>query len=239
MNTKSEYNLLSDAAINKPIHTITPFTTLDYPKHLASIFWFAKCNMACPYCYNPRIVREKGNIGTEEALTFLTKRKGRLDSVVLSGGECTLYPLLEEFCAQIKALDYNIKIDTNGTNPSMIQRLVEQKLIDFVALDYKAPQEKFTSITARKDFEPFSQTLDYLIHTHFPFEARTTLHSDFLDINDINAIIDDLTRRHYSHAYYLQNYLHVKETLGDTKTQHNLLDMRLLSEKLPIELRNF
>ncbi len=239
MNIKSEYNLLSDVAINKPIHSITPFTTLDYPKHLASIFWFAKCNMACPYCYNPCIVKGKGAISTEEALSFLSKRRGRLDSVVLSGGECTLYPLLEEFCAQIKALNYAIKIDTNGTNPQMIQRLIEQKLIDFVALDYKAPHEKFTTITARKDFEPFSESLDYLIQAHFPFEARTTLHSDLLDINDINAIIDDLSYRHYPHTYYLQNYLHVKETLGDTKMQHNLLDMRLLSQKLPIELRNF
>lgn len=231
--------MLSATAINKPIYSITPFTTLDYPKHLASILWFAKCNMACPYCYNPRIVREKGSISTEEALTFLSTRKGRLDGVVLSGGECTLYPFLEDFCTHIKALGFSIKIDTNGSQPSVIQSLVEQKLIDYIALDYKAPQEKFTTITAHKNFEPFSETLNYLIHSRFPFEARTTLHSDFLTTNDINTIIDDLSRRHYPHTYYLQNYLHVEETLGATKMQQNKFDLSLLTQTLPIELRNF
>ncbi|MDD3342627.1 MAG: anaerobic ribonucleoside-triphosphate reductase activating protein [Sulfurospirillaceae bacterium] len=230
---------MSNVTVNNPIYSITPFTTLDYPEHLASIFWFAKCNMACPYCYNPRIVKEKGSISTHEALEFLSRRIGRLDSVVLSGGECTLYPLLEDFCAEIKALGFQIKIDTNGSNPQIIQRLVEQKLIDYIALDYKAPYSKYKTITSRNDFELFSQTLDYLIASNLAFEIRTTLHSDLLTINDINTIIDDLISRHYPYTYYLQNYLHVEETLGQTKMQQNILNTQLLNHTLPIELRNF
>lgn len=195
--------------------------------------------MACPYCYNPRIVKEKGSISTHEALEFLSRRIGRLDSVVLSGGECTLYPLLEDFCAEIKALGFQIKIDTNGSNPQIIQRLVEQKLIDYIALDYKAPYSKYKTITSRNDFELFSQTLDYLIASNLAFEIRTTLHSDLLTINDINTIIDDLISRHYPYTYYLQNYLHVEETLGQTKMQQNILNTQLLNHTLPIELRNF
>lgn len=227
------------ATTNNPIYSITKFTTLDYPKHLACIFWFAKCNMACPYCYNPLIVRSRGTLSIDEALVFLESRIGRLDGVVLSGGECTLYPELEDFCEKIKTRGFKIKIDTNGTHPKLLRTLIDKNLIDYIALDYKAPSYKFQTLTQYRDFDPFSQTLDYLIKTHFPFEVRTTLHHDFLDIPDIQHIIKDLQSRGYKHTYYLQNYLHVEDTLGNTKKQHHKFDFGLLSPVLPIELRNF
>jgi len=239
VNTKRELNLLRDVAINKPIHSITKFTTLDYPHHLASIFWFAKCNMACPYCYNPQIVRDTGTISTEEALEFLQSRKGRLDSVVLSGGECTLYPHLEAFCEAIKALDYKIKIDTNGSNPQLIARLIEKDLVDYIALDYKAPHYKYETLTHNHHFERFEQSLELLIKGHFPFEVRTTLHNDLLSPQDINSIIEDLHVKGYQGTYYLQNYLHVEPTLGETKMQQNKFDLSQLTPLVPIELRNF
>ena len=231
--------MLRIAPINKPIHSITKFTTLDYPHHLACIFWFAKCNMACPYCYNPHIVQGNGTLSIDEALSFLQSRIGRLDSVVLSGGECTLYPQLENFCHIIKALGYKIKIDTNGTNPIVLENLISQNLIDYVALDYKAPIHKFKTLTGHKNFQPFSHSLDYLISHNFPFEVRTTLHSDLLSSEDMNAIIADLHVRGYKNTYYLQNYLHVEETLGNTKKQQNQFDLSLLTSLVPIELRNF
>lgn len=239
MNIKSEHSLLRDAAINKPIHSITKFTTLDYPHHLASIFWFAKCNMACPYCYNPHIVQDNGNITLDEALQFLQSRQGRLDSVVLSGGECTLYPHLESFCEAIKALDYKIKIDTNGSNPQLLTRLIEKELVDYIALDYKAPKHKYETLTHYRHFERFEQSLEMLIQSHFPFETRTTLHSDLLSPQDINTIIKDLHAKGYQGSYYLQNYLHVEPTLGATKMQQYQFDLSKLTPLVPIELRNF
>ena len=239
MSTKNEHSLLKDAAINKPIHSITKFTTLDYPHHLASIFWFAKCNMACPYCYNPHIVRDNGNISLDEALEFLQNRQGRLDSVVLSGGECTLYPHLEAFCEAIKALDYKIKIDTNGSNPELLRTLIENGLVDYIALDYKAPHYKYIELTHYRHFERFEQSLNLLIRSYLPFEVRTTLHSDLLTPADINAIIEDLHKKEYLGTYYLQNYLHVEPTLGATKKQQNQFDLSQLTPLLPIELRNF
>lgn len=230
---------MRDVAINKPIHSITKFTTLDYPHHLASIFWFAKCNMACPYCYNPQIVKGDGTISLEEALQFLHSRKGRLDSVVLSGGECTLFPHLETFCEAIKALDYKIKIDTNGSNPELLIRLVEKNLVDYIALDYKAPQSSYETLTHYRHFERFERSLDFLIQHRFPFEIRTTLHSDLLTPHDINAIITSLHVKGYQGTYYLQNYLHVEATLGETKEQQNQFDLSQLNHLVPIELRNF
>lgn len=231
--------MLKNALADKAIHSITKFTTLDYPDHLASIFWFAKCNMACPYCYNPQIVRDNGTISLESALKFLQSRQGRLDSVVLSGGECTLYPHLEPFCEAIKDLGYKIKIDTNGTNPELLERLIDKKLVDYIALDYKAPKQQYEILTHYRHFERFEQSLSMLIQRSFPFEVRTTLHSDLLTPSDINTIIKDLHVKGYQGSYYLQNYLHVEATLGGTKMQQNQFDLSQLTHLLPIELRNF
>ncbi|MDD3323996.1 MAG: anaerobic ribonucleoside-triphosphate reductase activating protein [Sulfurospirillaceae bacterium] len=239
MNTEREYSLLKNALANRVIYSITKFTTLDYPNHLACILWFAKCNMACPYCYNPDIVRGDGVLSIGEILDFLQKRVGMLDGVVLSGGECTLCPDVEYICEKIKNLGFKIKIDTNGSNPKTLETLIEKDLIDYVALDYKAPNYKFQNITKRKDFDKFSQTLDLLIAKAVPFEARTTVHSKLLDENDINAIIEDLHKRGYGGVYYLQNYLHVGDTLGKTVEQDNKLNVTKLSQLIPIELRNF
>ena len=231
--------MLKDAAINKPIYSITKFTTLDFPNHLASIFWFAKCNMACPYCYNRHIVREAGTISEEEALTFLKTRQGRIEGVVLSGGECTLYPHLEPFCEAIKALGYKIKIDTNGSNPNRLHALMSKGLIDYVALDYKAPKSSFTSLTHYRHFEHLEESLALLLQSSIPFEVRTTLHSDLLTPDDINAIIQNLHDIGYKGVYYLQNYLHVEPTLGATKEQQNQFDLSKLDALVPISLRNF
>lgn len=238
MNIKNEHSLSRDAAISKPIHSITKFTTLDYPHHLASIFWFAKCNMACPYCYNPQIVLENGNITLDEALEFLRNRQGRLDGVVLSGGECTLNPHLQAFCEAIKALNYKIKIDTNGTNPELLNRLIEKKLVDYIALDYKAPKQQYKTLTHYRHFEHIEQSLNMLIQSQFSFEVRTTLHPDLLTTADINTIIEDLHVKGYQGVYYLQNYLHVNETMGHTVPPIRAFNQTELLNLLPIAFRN-
>ena len=224
---------------NSPIHSITKFTTLDYPHHLASILWFAKCNMSCSYCYNPQIVNGDGHHSIDEALSFLTKRVGALDAVVLSGGECTLYPHIVELCTSIKALGYKIKIDTNGSNPMMLMQLLEKNLLDYVALDYKAPSYAYSSLTHYSHFERVSESLDLLLSHDIAFEVRTTWHSDLLSVEDINAIIEELFQRGYKGTYYLQRYLHVSDTLGETKEEQTKANISALSSLLPIELRNF
>ncbi|MDQ1325587.1 MAG: Anaerobic ribonucleoside-triphosphate reductase activating protein, partial [Campylobacterota bacterium] len=213
---------------------ITPFTALDYPDHLAAIFWFAKCQMQCVYCYNRDIVFGNGKISQGEALTFLQNRKGLLEGVVLSGGEATLYESLAEFCKQIKQLNFKIKLDTNGLNPQMIYTLVENNLVDYIALDYKAPKQKFQSITKNKHFDAFSATLDYLIKKEFPFEVRTTVHSDLLQVEDINQIIKDLLRRDYRDTYYLQKFIYTPDTIGKVKDQKNTFDLSRLSSDIKV-----
>ena len=104
-----------------PVYGLTPFTMLDYPDRTACIIWFAGCNMRCAYCHNPEIVLGgKGTMQLGEIFMFLEKRKGLLSGVVLSGGEASVYPQIEEVAAKIKQMGFDIKLDTNGTRPEII-----------------------------------------------------------------------------------------------------------------------
>ena len=223
--------------LHKPLYDITPFTALDYPDHLATIFWFAKCNMRCIYCYNKDIVFGEGKISQEEALAFLDSRVGLLEAVVLSGGEATLYGGLVEFCKKIKQLKFKIKLDTNGLKPEIVQVLVEEGLVDYIALDYKAPKEKYYEITKDKHFDSFSKTLNFLIQREFPFEVRTTVHSDLLRVEEINRIIKDLLKRGYSGTYYLQPFVFTENTIGRVKEEKNPFDISRLSNELEVVWR--
>jgi len=221
----------------KPLYDITPFTALDYPDHLATIFWFAKCNMRCVYCYNKDIVFGEGVKSEDEALSFLQSRIGLLEAVVLSGGEATLYRDLVAFCKKIKQLKFKIKLDTNGLNPEIVQVLVENGLVDYIALDYKAPKEKYFEITKDKHFDSFSKTLNFLIQKHFPFEVRTTVHSDLLRVEEINRIIKDLIKRGYRGTYYLQPFVFTENTIGKVKEEKIPFNTSQLSNKLEVVWR--
>ncbi|MBU1667142.1 anaerobic ribonucleoside-triphosphate reductase activating protein [bacterium] len=223
--------------LERPLYDITPFTALDYPDHLATIFWFAKCNMRCLYCYNRDIVLGEGKISQAEALSFLKSRKGLLDGVVLSGGEATNYTGLIPLCQAIKALGFKIKLDTNGLNPNMVERLIAEELIDYLALDYKAPKEKFLAITKNRHFDDFSKTLNFLIKQAFPFEVRTTVHGDLIRVEEVNRIIKDLLKRGYRGTYYLQPFLFTDTLMSRVKKEKNSFERSKLCSGLKVVWR--
>lgn len=228
----------------KNVHDITPFTVIDFPNHLACIVWFVKCNMRCHYCYNPEIVfSQNGNYDLKDVLSFLDKRINLLDGVVLSGGEATLHNLIP-FCKLVKQKGFKIKLDTNGTNFQQIKELIESNLIDYIALDYKAPKYKFENITLLREskFIDFEKTINFLIKKKFNFEVRTTIHSDLLDENDILHIIKDLYKRDYKGTYYLQNYLNTNENIGNITKPSKRINLSKINSndvKINIEYRNF
>ncbi len=230
MNTNRENSLKSA----KVIYDITKFTHLDYPDHLAAIFWFSSCNMRCDYCYNPEIVFAKSSTySLMDALEFLKTRVGLLDAVVLSGGEATLHNLVE-FVKEVKSMGFLIKLDTNGTNYKSVKELLDLDLLDYVALDYKSPEYKFTQITHSDKYEEFSQMLNLLIARDIDFEARTTLHYDLLDENDVNFIINDLKTRGYDGNYYIQKFIKSESTIGNLQNPQNSFNPDLLSKELKI-----
>jgi pyruvate formate lyase activating enzyme len=190
--------------------------------------------MRCDYCYNSDIVFAKnGNYTINDIVEFLKTRIGLLDGVVLSGGEATEYDLVE-FCKEIKKLNFSIKLDTNGTNPYIIDKLLELNLLDFIALDYKAPKEKFVKITHSKSYDKFSKTLNMLIKSDIVFEVRTTIHANLLDVDDINTIIYDLKNRGYSNKYYLQEFLDTQINIANLKKPSKVFDKSKLLKELEI-----
>lgn len=225
--------------LNQPIiYDITRFTTTDFVGHLSCVVWLTNCNMRCLYCYNNHIVlSHKGNYTPNDLLEFLKKRVGRLDAVVLSGGEASVHNL-EVLCTQIKTLGFKIKLDTNGLKPQMIQTLLDKNLIDYCALDFKAPQEKFKQITNTSAYDKFLETLRLLIQYSFDFEVRTTVHEDLLNEDDINSIIDVLVEEGYTNTYYLQFFLETPTNIGNIEASEKTFDMEKLNRYLNIVSRN-
>jgi pyruvate formate lyase activating enzyme len=226
-----------------PITAITKFTFQDYPEHTACIIWFGGCNFRCPYCHNPEFVFGKlPAMPEKEVFDFLETRKGLLDGVVLSGGECTLSDNIFEFVEKIKNMNFKIKIDTNGSNYQKIKNLADKNFIDFIALDIKAPKHKFKLISKSDRYEDFTNTLDLLCKNKIPSEVRTTVHTDLIQEDDINEIIDNLDKRGYKGIYYIQNYRNDNnKTLENLKEQKRILDKnQLIKPKgFKLEFRNF
>ncbi len=232
MNTKKDYNLLKNV-----IHSITKFTTTDYKDHLSCVVWFTSCNMRCLYCYNPDIVMAKeGNYSLNDLYTFLKKRVGLLDGVVLSGGEATTHDLIE-ICENITNLGFKIKLDTNGSNPKLLKKLLDSYLLDYVAIDFKAPEDKYKEITKSSLYNEFIESLNILKNSDCKYEVRTTLHNDLLDVNDINSMQKTLVNNGYNQDFYIQKFLEV-ENLSNLEGSQKLFDTNSLNKDLNIVWRN-
>lgn len=170
--------------------------------------------MKCLYCYNPDIVTGKGKLSYEDALRFLEPRRGLLDGVVLSGGESTLHRSLGDFIAKLKKKGFLVKIDTNGSSPLLLRSLIGQNLVDYVALDFKAPSYSFHSITQSKLYGRFESSLATLIQSDIPFEVRTTVHCELIDTSDMQAMVDYLQQQGYKGNYYIQPFMNDTPTLS-------------------------
>ena len=177
---------------NVPVGGIQKLSLVDFPGHVAAALFTTGCNMRCGYCHNPELVlpeRLAPSIPIEDIMLFLKSRVGRLDGVVVSGGEPTVHDDLPELIRQIKNLGYAVKLDSNGTRPEMIRQLIKEKQIDFVAMDIKGPLEKYQMIAARPiDLEAIQETVALLIESGIGHEFRTTIVREQLEPNDFYAV---------------------------------------------------
>ena len=223
--------------MKKIIYSITPFTTTDYKDSLACVVWFNSCNMRCQYCYNPEMIRAKSGLYTVQDLySFLKKRVGLLDGVVLSGGEATNHDLVK-ICEDITNLGFKIKLDTNGSNPTLLKKLIDNYLLDFVAIDFKSTKEKFKEITKSNYYENFIESLNILKNSEIEYEVRTTLHADLLNEKDINEMQTILVENGYEKEFFIQNFLEV-ENLSNLKSSLKYFDKSKLSNDPNIVWRN-
>lgn len=190
------------------IHGIQKLTLLDYPGHTACTVFTGRCNFRCPFCHNASLVlhpAEQPTVEPEELFALLKKRRGLLDGVCITGGEPTLQKDLPELCEGIKALGFAVKLDTNGTNPAVLSSLMEQGLVDHVAMDIKSSREQYGRVCGIPgyDIAPVEESAKLLICGNVSYEFRTTVVRELHEEADMHAIGEWLRG---AKAYFLQGF---------------------------------
>jgi len=169
-----------------------PFSLSDYPGCVSAIVFTQGCNFRCPFCHNSSLVLPECYaplIPEEEILKILNERKGKLDGVVITGGEPTIQSDLIAFVKKIKDLGYKVKLDTNGSKPEVIEELISQKLIDYFALDIKSPWHKYSTLAGvNVSVDKIKETLFLLLQSLIPCDFRTTFARPLLDEEDTKEI---------------------------------------------------
>lgn len=171
---------------------VQKLSLVDYPHHTAVALFTIGCNMRCGYCHNPELVlpeRYADAIPEEDILFFLESRAGRVEGVVISGGEPTMHDDLPDFIRRVKSLGFLIKLDTNGTNPNMVKALLEEGLLDFIAMDIKASMERYQEVVARPiDTDAILATIRLIKASGIDHEFRTTLVKSQVSPEDLEEI---------------------------------------------------
>jgi pyruvate formate lyase activating enzyme len=176
------------------IQGLEKLSLVDFDGYAAATVFLAGCNLRCPFCQNAALV--EGDvpdcISESEFFAFLDKRSGLLDAVCISGGEPTLRRELPDFCRAIKEKGYLVKLDTNGTSPEMLKQLIREKLIDYVAMDVKAPLYDYESLLLAEPnaVARVKESIELLICGTLPYEFRTTLVSEMIDEKGIADMAD-------------------------------------------------
>jgi len=188
---------------------LQPVTLLDYPHKVAAIIFASGCNMRCPFCYNsnlvlPEQIKLSQLLDKKQILDFLRRRRKYLEGVVITGGEPTLQSGLLSFCREVKKLGYDIKLDTNGLLPEALAKLLEAKLIDYIAMDIKGPigqYKKFCGVDAAG--QKIRGSIKLVMESGLPYEFRSTLVKGLHGAEDVAKMARAIKG---AELYYLQNY---------------------------------
>jgi pyruvate formate lyase activating enzyme len=156
---------------------------IDFPGKLSAVLFVSGCNFDCPFCHNPELVKGPDiKLPENEILDLLQKRKGWLDGVVISGGEPTLQNDIDLFCRKVKELNYPIKLDTNGSQPQIVQKLINEGLIDYIAMDIKTDPYLYSPVIAKNiDPETIILSIRLIMESGIPYEFKTTCLKPFID----------------------------------------------------------
>ena len=185
------------------------FSLIDYPDRICAIVFTQGCNFRCPYCHNPELVDSKRSldIGLEEdeIVSFLNKRRGKLNAVTITGGEPLLQNDLPAFLLAIKRLGYLVKLDTNGSFPSRLKGIMQSKLVDYIAMDIKTSLDKYNQVIKRKiDTRKIIDSVRLVMDSGLEYEFRTTVVKALFEKNDFYKI-GQLIKN--AGMYVLQNFV--------------------------------
>jgi pyruvate formate lyase activating enzyme len=179
---------------------------IDYPDKICTVLFTSGCNFRCPYCHNSGLVKNQGEIiDNKYIFSYLNKRRNMLDAVCISGGEATLHgDRLYDFIVKVKEMGYLVKIDTNGTNPKLLSRLINDKLLDYIAMDIKAPIDKY-NIVAGVDIntDNILESIGIIKNSLIDYEFRTTVCKELINKEDIIHISNNIKG---SRRYVIQNF---------------------------------
>lgn len=196
------------------IHGLQKTTLLDYPGKVACTVFLAGCNLRCPFCHNASLVLDapQSQMTEDEFFAFLKKRRGILDGVCITGGEPTLRRGLPEFIEKIRSLGYCVKLDTNGSNPPLLRQLLENKLVDYVAMDIKNAPHRYRETCGGMDIlEAVRKSAELLMTGSTDYEFRTTCVHPLHDAQAMKEIGEWLAG---AKAYYLQNFVDSGDLVG-------------------------
>jgi len=225
---------------------IDKFSLVDYDEKIACTLFTGGCNFKCPFCHNSSLVNLAENpnaISEEEILKYLKTRKGVIDAVVITGGEPTLHKDLLRVIKAIKDMGFLVKLDTNGTNPEMVKELVDQNLLNYVAMDIKNSKEKYASTVglASLDMSKIQKTIDFLMENRVDYEFRTTTIDEYHSIDDFEEIGKWLKgAKKYRIQKFIDNENCIKHGLHEFKKENALIAKDIVLKYInDVELRSY
>lgn len=192
------------------ISGLQKLTLLDYPGKLACTIFTRGCNFTCPYCHNSSLVLTDKNraklIPTKQVLNFLKERIGKIDGVCITGGEPLVQVDLKEFIQKVRAIGYKVKLDTNGYLPDKLKNLIDEELIDYIAMDIKNSFAKYGETVGRPnlDVSKIKKSIETIKNSGIDYEFRTTAIKEYLDLSDFKEIAQTLKG---SKRYFIQNFI--------------------------------
>ena len=189
------------------INGMQKLTLLDYPGNVACLIFTQGCNFRCPFCHNSGLLDMNNNcekIDEKEVFKYLEKRKGLLDGVCISGGEPLLQKDIEYFIRKVKDLGYKVKLDTNGSSPKKLKQLIEEGLIDYVAMDIKNDFLNYDKTAGMcTNIDNIKKSIEIIENSNIEYEFRTTIVKQFHDVGKLEKIIQYIGP---NARYYIQNY---------------------------------
>lgn len=207
-------------------------TLLDYPGNIAAIIFTKGCNFNCGYCQNSSLILNDDEelISEAEIFSYLEKRRKILDAVVISGGEPTIQKDLKSFIIKIKDMGFKVKLDTNGYNPNLLEELINENLLDYVAMDIKADLNNYERVACKKiNINNILRSISLLKESKIDYEFRTTVIKGIHDIKVIESILNIIGS---DSKYYIQNFEESADVLDKSLSGFSKEELTLMKERI-------
>lgn len=223
--------------------SLQPCTLQDYPGHVAAMVYTMGCNFRCGYCHNPELVVPHGAVTKEEMLSqevllgFLAARRGLLDGVVICGGEPTIHRQLPEFIKKVKNMGFLVKLDTNGSNPDMLHELLTKQVLDYVAMDIKAPLDAYDFCTPQYMESRLRRSIALLKTSGISYEFRSTVLPKIHTAESIKRMGEAIAG---AEIWYLQRFspTHTLDSALSNEVSFSAMEMQQLADSVQGYVQN-